>query len=110
MNKFKKRILIDFDRVVHKYRHGWMDGSVYDEPVEGAIDALKRLIEEDYEIVIFTTKSTLGAKRNKEIRDWLKHYGIKGVKITHTKLPAIAIIDDRAVRFTNWQDILHYFV
>ena len=39
----KKSISIDFDRVIHKYSEGWKDGTIYDEPVDGAIEAIKRL-------------------------------------------------------------------
>lgn len=105
----KKRILVDFDRVIHKYSSGWIDGSIYDKPVPGSIEALKKLQEAGYEVIIFTAKSTLGAKRNKEIREWLKSYGLK-LKVTWTKLPAIAIIDDRAIRFRSWRDTLNYFL
>ncbi|NGX49322.1 MAG: hypothetical protein K940chlam5_00920 [Candidatus Anoxychlamydiales bacterium] len=105
----KKTILIDFDRVVHKYSHGFMDGTIYDEPVPGAIDAIKKLQKAGFKVIIFTTKSTLGDKRNKWIKVWLKTRGLY-LEVTHTKYPAIAIIDDRAIRFTHWRDILNYFL
>ena len=108
-NRTPKRLLIDFDRVVHKYSKGWNGGKIYDKPVKGAIQAIKRLQKEGFEVVIFTTKSTKGITRNNEIEQWLKDYGIK-IKVTWEKLPAIAIIDDRAIRFTNWIDIIHYFI
>lgn len=104
-----KRISIDFDKVIHGYSHGWMDGTIYDVPIPGAIESIKLLQENNYEIVILTAKSNK-PDRNKEIRKWLKKYGIKGIKITHTKFPSIAYIDDRAIRFTNWEDIIRYFL
>ena len=35
-----KTIAVDFDGFIHKYSKGWHDGSIYDEPVEGAAEAL----------------------------------------------------------------------
>lgn len=105
-----KRILVDFDRVVHKYSKGWFGGKVYDTPVEGAIEALKKLQDNGYEVVIFTTESSRGQERHDEIKEWLKKYGVN-LKVTSTKLPAIAIIDDRAIRFEgNWRSVLNYFL
>lgn len=107
--KTPKRILIDLDRVIHKYSLGWRDGTIYDEAVEGAIPAIKKLQKAGFEVVVFTTKSSLGKERNKWIKEWLRERGLS-LKVTWEKLPAIAIIDDRAIRFTNWIDILHYFI
>jgi len=104
-----KRLLVDFDRVIHLYSKGWQDGSIYDKPVPGAIKALKSLIKAGFEIIVFTTESSMGKQRHQEIKKWLKKKGLN-IQVTSTKLPAIAIIDDRAIRFTNWIDILHYFI
>ena len=106
---FKKTLLIDFDRVIHKYSHGFMDGTIYDVPVPGAVEAIKKLQEADYNVMVFTSISQLGSKREKWIRQWLKKQGLK-IRVTHQKYPAIAIIDDRAIRFTHWRDILNYFL
>ena len=85
-----------------------MDGKIYDDPIDGAIEAIK-LLQKDYEIVVLTAWSSLGEKRNTLIKKWLKSHGLN-VMVTNKKLPAIAYIDDRAIRFQgNWQDILHYF-
>ena len=123
-----KRLLIDFDRVVHKYTDGWKDGTIYDVPVDGAIDSIKKLQSQGWQIVIFTTRSKDGDSRNYKIQDWLESYGFETlchglidyvdnlpfskskIVITNTKIPARAIIDDRAIRFTNWRDILSYFI
>ncbi|MFB4275740.1 hypothetical protein ACBJ59_10645 [Nonomuraea sp. MTCD27] len=39
-------IAVDFDGVIHTYGKGWHDGSIYDEPVPGALDALRSLMKE----------------------------------------------------------------
>lgn len=46
--KVSRTIAVDFDGVIHKYSKGWQNGSIYDEPVEGAKEALLELLE-DYE-------------------------------------------------------------
>ena len=104
------RILIDFDRVVHSYSAGWKDGTIYDFPVSGAIEALGELQDNGYEVVIFTTLSSRGEERNKEIKDWLAKFGIYNIEVTNTKIHCRAIIDDRGIRFTNWSDMLRYFI
>jgi len=105
-----RTICLDFDRVIHKYSKGWKDGSIYDKPVPGAREAIKRLIKAGFVVIILTVKSSRGETRNREIRTWLKHYGFPQVEVTNIKPAAIAYIDDRAIRFTNWVDIIHYFL
>ena len=104
-----KRISIDFDTVIHKYSKGLSDGSIYDEPVENAIEGLKRLSKAGFEVIVFTSKTVFGEKRNREIKRWLKKYGLD-LKVTSIKLPSLAYIDNRAIRFTNWKDIVSYFI
>lgn len=51
-----KQLAIDFDGVIHKNSKGFYDGTIYDEPIEGSIQAVKELAEK-YDIVIFTAKA-----------------------------------------------------
>lgn len=99
-----KTLVIDFDGVIHEYSEGWEDGSIYDPPVEGARENLKKLATQ-YELVIHTTR-----ENKQEIKRWLKIYGFDmPLKIVTGKPRGIAYIDDRAVRFTNWRDIRNLF-
>lgn len=98
-----KRICVDFDGVIHRYSKGYQDGSIYDEPVEGAKEAMEKLKEVGYEVIIFTTRAPI------EIIDWVQKHQIPYDDITKIKIPAMAYIDDRGIRFTNWKDILNYF-
>lgn len=122
MKKNKKTICVDFDGVIHKYSGGWGSGVISDIPMEGAINALALLIRRGYYIAIFTARLHPKFKEEdqrdgidcmKEIEEWLKEFGFeKDVhyhEITNRKVPAFAYIDDRAIRFTNWKDILNYF-
>jgi hypothetical protein len=106
--KAHSTIAVDFDGVIHKYGQGYKDGSIYDYPVEGAFEAIGLLQRKGYKIVIFTARKEL-----KAVFDWCELWGRGALKstprVTNQKPPAICYIDDRAIRFTNWQDILNYF-
>lgn len=115
-----KTIALDFDGVIHKYSKGYHNGSIYDTPTKGAFKAIQKMLE-TYCVVVFSTREP------KEILNWfLKEkswrYPVKIVPddgkfewtekgvlgITNRKLKAFMYVDDRAVRFTNWKDILNY--
>ena len=102
----QKTIAVDFDGVIHRYSRGWRDGSIYDRPVDGAVAALTTLQDRGYHIVVFSTRAD-SPTGQAAIRDWMAEEGfnVGEMQITDRKLPAIAYVDDRAVRFTNWQDI-----
>lgn len=95
-------IAIDFDRVIHKYSKGWNDGTIYDTPVAGAKEALLSLISQGYQIVIFTARSNV-----LDVAPWIeKHLGISNIKVTNIKPAAKVYIDDKAIRFTTWKEVL----
>jgi hypothetical protein len=110
-------VAVDFDGVIHAYSKGWRDGSIYDEPVPGALDALHALMRE-HAVFIHTTRDA------RQVARWIEDrtgYGIECVTrvsllpwkrtfwnvrglllVTNRKLPAVAYIDDRAIEFTSW--------
>ena len=100
----EKTIAVDFDGVIHRYSRGWQGGALYDPPMEGAAQAIHRLIEEGYKVVVLTTRTD-----HLNIQIWMRDNGFPEIPITSTKMPAIAYIDDRAVRFTNWADIRKFW-
>jgi 5'(3')-deoxyribonucleotidase len=109
----KKTIAIDFDGVIHRYSRGWHDGSCYDNAVKGAIKAIIKLINKDYHIVIFSTRAD-SEERIIGMKSWFASKGLHEeylsiIEITNKKPNAIAYIDDRGIRFTNWTDMLNYF-
>lgn len=121
MGKRDRTIAVDFDGVIHDYQDGFKDGSLYGDPMPGAQDTLKRLVEEGYKIVIFTVRLNsvwYESEKDKNIyKDkiavWLSEHGIKAGThfhdLTGEKPPALVYIDDRAMRFTKWEDIRKYF-
>ena len=39
----EKQIAIDFDGVIHTFDKGWYDGTCYGKPIEGSLEAIKKL-------------------------------------------------------------------
>ena len=115
-----KTVCVDFDGVIHRYSEGWKDGSIYDFPVPGALDALRYLLD-NYSVVIHTSRTP------QQVCEWLRGYafnampdvarmetGSEGlfwdnpgvILVTRMKYAAIAYIDDRGIRFENWMQAL----
>jgi len=111
--KRRYSIAVDFDGVIHRYSKGWHDGTIYDEPMEGAREALAR-IHRRYRVVIFTTRVNPdlhgGEQQMGRIQEWLARHGFRlgehYDEITHVKVPALAYIDDRALHFIDWTQAL----
>ena len=99
------KIAIDFDGVICKRRgiptiREWENFP----PMEGALDSIKLLIKQGNEVWVFTSNPM-----QKNVRKWLEDNGFPKMEVTNIKKPAHIYIDDRAIRFTNWQDIRKYF-
>jgi hypothetical protein len=106
-------VAVDFDGVLHSYDKGWHDGTIYGDWTPGAEAALRQLMRR-YAVFIHSTR------RPEQVAKWLLDRGFscrigydgefwneQGVLlVTDRKLPAVAYIDDRAVRFINWPDAL----
>ena len=110
-------VAVDFDGVIHTYDQGWRDGSIYGEFMPGAIEGLTRLMQR-YAVFIHTSR------RPRQVARWIEQrsgYGIecttrvprKGfwnqrgyLLVTNRKLPAVAYIDDRGIRFVSWTQAL----
>lgn len=103
----KKTIAIDFDGVIHRYSKRWQGmANAYDPPMEGAIEAIKRLKAEGYHLIIFSSRDT------NVIRKWLVKYDLDTYfeDVTNTKIPAKVYIDDRAYRFESWEKTMEDLV
>ena len=114
-------VAVDFDGVIHDYDGNWDSGAIHGAPIPGAFEALKYLMEK-YAVFVHTTRQPVTAAR------WIKeHSGIEtswhedestlpefwdqrdSILVTRVKLPALAYIDDRAIRFENWGQALGDF-
>lgn len=106
-----KTIAVDFDGVIHRYLQGWNNGIISHPPVDGAFENIRKLRAEGYQVVIHTTRAD-SPERIDAVKEWLIFWDggdIAELEITNVKPKAIAYIDDRAVRFTNWDDIRKHF-
>lgn len=113
-----RTVAVDFDGVIHDYDRGWSDGTIYGKPVPGAFDALALLMK-TFAVMVHTTREPAPVAR------WIREWG--GIEtcwfadpaklpefwnnqacilVTNRKLPAVAYIDDRAIRFTDWVQAL----
>ena len=109
----KRTIAVDFDGVIHRYSRGWSGGSIYDPPIQRAREALAR-IHAGYKVVIFTTRVNPDMSGSEQQMDavlgWLDKQGFRVGEhfdeVTHVKPPALAYVDDRAIRFTDWDSTL----
>lgn len=112
------KIAIDFDGVLHGYSQGYQDGEIYDPPVPGAAEAMKKMKEQGHYLYIFTTRTNKIFKKKgddkdekyqeNQIKEWMAKHDIPYDKIwTFGKPMADLFIDDRAINFAgNWDDTI----
>ena len=101
---------IDFDKVIHKCSKGYYDGTIYDDPVEGAYEALEKLSKR-YTVIVYTCKAkpdrglVSGKTGTELVWEWLKEQNMAQFvsKVTAEKPRARFYIDDKAIRFTDWE-------
>jgi hypothetical protein len=110
-------ICIDFDGVIHDYRRGWQDGSIYGDVVPGFFDWAKEA-NNYFKLVIYSSRSKT-PEGIQAMRDWLQAqyrsacYAAKSWDVTWlnyepfefsaVKPPAFVTIDDRGIQFQgNW--------
>lgn len=109
----KINVGIDFDGVIHKCSKGFYDGTIYDDPVDGAAEALEYLSSK-YTVIIYTCKARAdrglvnGKTGTELIWEWLQKHDLARFisKVTAEKPRARFYVDDKAYRFTSWEDIL----
>jgi hypothetical protein len=108
-------IAIDFDGVIHTFDKGFHDGTCYGDPIEGSLEAIKKLSEK-YNIIIFTAKAKpdrplVNNKTGTElVIDWLSKHGVmKYISYVTSEKPRAQIyIDDKGYHFTNWADTIRW--
>ena len=113
MKNKSKTIGIDFDGTICR-KQSYGNGQIHEIPNEGASEIITKLYSQ-YKIVVFTVRLSpkfggdIEGKRL-EIENWLHKHSIPFDEVTNNKPSAMCYIDDRAIRFTNWQDISNYLL
>lgn len=114
VSKEESEILaIDFDGVIHNNNLGFHDGTIYGDILPGAKSAIIQLAKK-YKIVIYTAKAKsdrplINGKTGIElIWEWLKEHSIDThiYSITAEKPRSIVYIDDKAIRFEDWNSTM----
>ena len=106
-------IAIDFDGVIHSFELGYHDGTIYGTPLPGSLENIKRLSNK-FKIVIYTAKAKpdrplINSKTGIElVWELLEKYDVAKYisEITAEKPRAICYIDDKAIRFIDWEQTI----
>ena len=109
----KNVIAVDFDGVIHKSSKGFYDGTIYDEPIEGAKKGLEYL-SKSYKLVVYTCKANpnrplIDGKSGTElIWEWMEKQDLSKYisDVVYGKPNAKYYIDDKAICFIDWNQIL----
>ena len=94
-----RNIAIDFDNVIcdpDNVDPGYKMGN----PIPGAREALIQL-RRHFKVIIFTVRGD-----RLYLREWLEYYKIPFDDITDKKPNTDYYIDDKAIKFTNWPEVL----
>jgi hypothetical protein len=103
-------IAFDFDGVIHKYRKGWQDGSVYDSLNFNILCMIKELLYNGHNVLICSARSPYQIKRTLKnnkvnipveiIPFWKKFWNKKYcLGITRRKIVWDVLVDDRVIPF-----------
>lgn len=107
-------VAIDFDGVIHNNNLGYKDGSIYGDPIGGAIESIKLIHSKGIKIIIYSCKChpcrPLYKNKNGStlIWEWLEKYDIKKYieDVVWGKPHAVVYIDDKGYRFKNWNSTI----
>ena len=95
----KKTIVFDFDGVIHSYKSGWKGICIIpDEPVPGIAEVIRQLREDDYKVVVVSTRCKHWEGQLAIVK-YLERHDIEVDDVCMEKPPAIVYIDDRAICF-----------
>jgi hypothetical protein len=104
----KPILCVDFDGVIHDYRHGWHGGRLYGHVTTGFFYWLD-LVLPLFRVVVYSSRSK-EPEGVEMMRAWLvkEHAGQplpKGLEFAFEKPPAYLTIDDRCLTFNgDWAE------
>lgn len=96
----RKTIVFDFDGVIQSYKSGWKGVNIIsDPPVPGMKEVIQNLIDNDYEVVVVSTRSSTESGRAAMEAWFVENDFPSEIKISAEKPPALVYVDDRAICF-----------
>lgn len=102
----KPTIILDFDGVIHSYKSGWQGADVIPDPPVENVDRAIQALRKDYEVVVHSSRCHQEGGME-AIEEWLKEHEIEVDGVVRDKVPAVAIVDDRAVTFRGvWNEAM----
>lgn len=112
----EKVIAIDFDGVIHDNNKGYHDGTIYGDPIPGAIQSIRQLSDMGFIIKVFTCKChpdrpLVDNKTGTDlVTEWLEEHTLLECveEVVWGKPHAAVYIDDKGYRFENWQNTLKF--
>lgn len=111
----KMTLCIDFDGVIHDYKEGWKDGTIYGSVVPGFFEWAAGA-QNFFQLVVYSSRSKTEKGLN-EMELWMEDQWAKwalnnpeataiDLQFAHEKPIAFLTIDDRCVTFNgDWDDI-----
>lgn len=99
-------LAIDFDDTIHDTKNR-QRGFKLGKPVPGAKAAINACFLAGDTIIIHTIWGG-ETKMKIAIADWLDYFDIRFHTITNIKPKADYYIDDKAIRFTSWRDVVEH--
>lgn len=106
----KMTLCIDFDGVIHDYKEGWKDGTIYGNVVPGFFD-WAATAQNFFKLVIYSSRSKT-PEGLEDMMVWLHDQWITWggdpieIEYAHEKPIAFLTIDDRCIQFNgDWDDI-----
>ena len=94
-------VVFDFDGVIHSFFTPFQEnGIIPDKPVEGIREEIQRIRKAGYKVIVVSARMSTVVGYN-AIVQYLKDNNIEVDGVMREKPPAIAYIDDRAIRFNG---------
>lgn len=94
------QIIIDIDGTICTEER--MFSRALAKPLEGAVKSVNALFEQGNTIILYTARTWMEFEMT---TDWLKKNGFKYHQLIMGKPIGDVWIDDRALQFTNWEEI-----